>query len=246
VTARIFFKLLSGIFALLLAALITVDYFASKVAAANYIDNLRREMADKGRIMAMSMGSDSNLYRSKLKMMAKAARARMTLVAPDGRVVADSEADPAVMENHRNRPELIDAFQGRQGSSIRHSPTLGVDFLYVAAPLPAGALRLAVPLAEINQQVNSVRNKILYSTALAFLPAVLIAALLAHYLSRRFATITSFAGELAKGNFRARLTDFGRNEFGQLAHKLNETGQNLQKIAQPPQCEDSDASLLER
>ena len=105
-----------------------------------------------------------------------------------------------------------------------------MSFLYVAVPVADGAsaIRIAFPLSEINRQVSQIRGKILVSTALAFLPAILIAATLARYISRRFATIMSHAGELARGNFRARLPDTDSSEFGQLAQTLNETAGNLQ------------------
>src|SRR4029077_2448316 len=102
------------------------------------------------------------------------------------------------------------------------------------------------PLAEINRQVSQIRGKILVSTALAFLPAILIAAVLARYLSRRFATIMSHAGELARGNFRARLPDTDSSEFGQLAQTLNETAGNLQETVSQLQHEHSELEKLER
>jgi two-component system phosphate regulon sensor histidine kinase PhoR len=142
----------------------------------------------------------------------------LTLVRSDGRVTVDSDADAARMENHATRPELKKALAGAPGWSIRRSGTLGIPFLYVASPCRGGAVRLALPYAQVEDQVAQIRAKILTSTALAFLPAILVAALLARWISRHFATIMAHAGELAGGNFRARLPVTGGNEFGQLAH----------------------------
>src|SRR5581483_3630435 len=147
------------------------------------------------------------------------------------------EADPARMENHRTRPELIEAFRGEVGSIIRHSATIGVDFLYVAVPIHNGAIRIAVPLSEIDQQVAGMRMKILASTGLAFLPAIAIAALLARWISRSFGGIMSHAMELARGNFRSRLEPSGGAEFGELARTLNETAANLQQTVEQLQRE---------
>ena len=36
---------------------------------------------------------------------------RITIIAPDGIVIADSEKDPADMENHNDRPEIIEAIE---------------------------------------------------------------------------------------------------------------------------------------
>ena len=108
-----------------------------------------------------------------------------------------------------------------------------------------GALRLALPVAEINQQVNGLRTKILGGTALAFLPAIALAALLARYVSRRFAGIMNYAGQLASGNFHARLPA-DTSEFGQFAAKLNETAAYLQNTVAQLEHEHTELEKLDR
>src|SRR5690349_16673107 len=103
-----------------------------------------------------------------------------------------------------------------------------------------------MPLSEIDRQVSRIRRKLLASTALAFLPAVLIAAILARFISRRMARIMAHAGELARGNFRARLAKTDSSEFGQLARTLNETAENLQKTVAQLQHEHAELEKLER
>jgi two-component system phosphate regulon sensor histidine kinase PhoR len=247
-TGKIFLKLIAGVFCLLLLALVTVDYFASNVAKENYIQNLTQQLTEKGRMLALTFAAPQGLDPDQVRRVARAAGGRITLVRRDGKVLVDSEADPAGMENHIARPELIQAFRSGSGSEIRQSATIGVSFLYVAVPVEGGAsaIRIAFPLSEINRQVSQIRAKILMSTALAFLPAILIAAILARYISRRFATIMSHAGELARGNFRARLLDTDLSEFGQLAHTLNETAGNLEQTVAQLQHEHAELEKLER
>ena len=245
-TGRIFLKLILGVFGLLLIALVLVDYFATQVATDAYIENLRRQLAEKGRMLAWAYPQPERFPAGDARQVARAAGGRLTIVRSDGLVMADSDANPADMENHRTRPELIQALRGAVGSSIRHSATIGVDFLYVAVPIENGAIRIAVPLSQINGQVNEVRTKILASTALAFLPAILIAALLARFISRRFGDILGHAAELAKGNFRARLNRMGGAEFGQLSLRLNETAGNLEQIVGQLQHEHAELEKVER
>jgi two-component system phosphate regulon sensor histidine kinase PhoR len=247
-TGRIFLKLIAGVFCLLLLALVTVDYFATNVAKDNYIQNLTGQLADKGRMLALSLETPESLDAARVRRMAVAAGGRITVVRADGKVVADSEADAAGMENHRTRPELVRAFASGLGSDIRQSATIGVSFLYVAVPVSDGtsAIRVAFPLAEINRQVSEIRGKILVSTALAFLPAILIAAVVARSISQRFATIMAHAGELARGNFRSRLAQTDSSEFGQLAQTLNETAGNLQQTVAQLQLEHAELEKLER
>jgi two-component system phosphate regulon sensor histidine kinase PhoR len=79
---------------------------------------------------------------------------RITIIDNDGTVVADSWENPAVMENHSQRPEVVDAISGGQGSAIRHSATVGENFLYVAIPMRdgekiTGVIRVAATMAHV-------------------------------------------------------------------------------------------------
>jgi two-component system phosphate regulon sensor histidine kinase PhoR len=80
----------------------------------------------------------------------------------------------------------------------------------------------------------------------AFLPAILIAGLLARWISSRFATILAHAGELARGNFHARLSLSGSSEFGQFAQKLNETAGKLQQTVEQLKLEHAELEKVER
>ena len=251
-TGRIFLKLIAGVLCLLLLALFTVDYFATEVARESYIQNLTAQLAGKARILALSVGEAGGFGPERIRSLGEAAGGRVTVVRSDGTVVADSEANAAEMENHRtqSRPELLAAFRGEVGSNQRKSATLGIPFLYVAVPLHTdaveGALRIAQPLSEIDSEAARVRTRILGSTIIAFLPAILIAGLLARWISGRFATIMRYAGELARGNFHARLHLAGTSEFGQFAQKLNETAENLQKTVEQLEHEHAELEKLER
>jgi two-component system phosphate regulon sensor histidine kinase PhoR len=245
-TGKIFLKVILGVFCLLLLALITVDYTASRVANETHIQNLVHQLADKCRMIALSLPDPSTLNAEQARNIAHAAGGRLTVVRSDGKVLMDSDADPAKMENHSGRPELISAFHGEVGWSERQSPTMGVKFLYVAVPVPGGAIRLSMPVSEVDQQVNQVRRKILVSTALAFLPAIVIAALFSRWISARFASIMSHAGELARGNFRARLPHTGGSEFAQIAETLNLTAENFQKTVEQLQREHAELERVER
>ena len=88
---------------------------------------------------------------------ARMADARTTVIDSAGKVLADSEAQPEAMENHASRPEFVSALQGQIGSSTRWSHTVGVEFLYVAVPIPGGAVRMAYPLSAIRQVTATLR-----------------------------------------------------------------------------------------
>lgn len=247
-TGKIFLKLIAGVFGLLLLALLAVDFFATNVAQESYIENLKGQLAGKCRLMALSLARPGGLDVEHARQMAAAAGGRVTVIRSDGQVLVDSEADASTMKNHARRPEVMEALVHGVGSNSRQSATVGVQFLYVAVRVPSGdgVIRIAVPLSEINREVGLIRGKILVSTGVAFLPAILIAGFLARHISRRLAEIMAHAGELARGNFRARLGNIDSSEFGKLSRTLNETAENLQQTVSQLQREHAELEKLER
>ena len=108
---------------------------------------------------------------------------RLTLIAPDGTVLADTGSDTA--ENHADRPEVRSALATGWGEITRSSETLGVPMLYVAKRLSDGSVaRAAMALSSID------------SLVLSAVPALLLAALIALLLSLPLSS--RLAGQLLK------------------------------------------------
>lgn len=249
-TARIFLKLIAVIVCLAGVALLAADLLASSVAEHYLVAHLTAALEGKGRVLVQSHRG-APLPQETIRQLAQAAEARLTVISSDGRVWADSEADPAGMENHLSRPEFQEALRGKVGTVTRSSKTLGIDFLYLALPMEPGpaphyALRLAMPLKAVNEDIHTIRARILQSVALAFLPAVIIAGVLARRLAGRLSEVIAYAGELANGNFQARLPEVDSGEIGILSQKLNETGAKLERTVQQLQTEHAELDRLER
>ena len=87
------------------------------------------------RSAAVTTGAPVSVLDERGRRMGRLLDARVTLIAPDGRVVGDSaETLEAIasMENHATRPEVLEAKALGVGRSRRHSDTLNIDMLYVA------------------------------------------------------------------------------------------------------------------
>ncbi len=245
-TGRIFAKLTIAVLLVLALALAVADRLASRVAEENFIETLTEELGRNGRMLsALSGGAGPKLDGASLRNLGAAFGGRLTIVARDGSVLGDSEADPRQMDNHLDRPEVAAALSGKRGSSIRLSPTVRVKFLYVAVPYPEGALRLAVPLAQVEQRVNDVRWEMQRAVALAFLPAMIVAALFARLLSSRLGSIIEFAGRLSEGDFNARCRVSGASELVFLSERLNESGDKLRLMFEELQREHAELERLE-
>jgi two-component system phosphate regulon sensor histidine kinase PhoR len=246
-TARIFSKLILAVLIVMVVALTAVDLLSARYAEHAYLNGLKTEFTEKIRMFqTMERENLLSLTPQSVHDLARAAGGRLTIIAPDGHVLLDSEADPAHMENHAGRLEVREALQGRIGVAERSSASVGIRFLYIAGPVKAGVARLAVPLSEVEYQVHSLRRALILYTALAFIPGILLAAFFARYYSRRLGAIIDYASTLATGNFSARLEHQGSDELGILGRQLNETGEKLQKMFEELQREHVELEKLER
>src|SRR5215510_11461990 len=101
----------------MLLALVMVDYLATNVAQENYIQNLTAQLAEKCRMIGITPPGPRSFDAATARGLAQSAGGRLTVVRSDGKVLVDSDADAATMENHRNpnRPELMQAFAGKIG-----------------------------------------------------------------------------------------------------------------------------------
>lgn len=70
---------------------------------------------------------------------------RVTLIAPDGTVIADTSANADKMENHLERSEVKQAAENGSGTSVRYSDTLTEKIIYYAVKMSDGnILRVSV------------------------------------------------------------------------------------------------------
>ncbi len=229
---RIFFKLVL-VFTLVIAAATVALDIAITHAWQNSLrhqieDNLRQKTA----MFALRLSSAplSTIDLSKAAQgVAQASGTRVTVIDSQGRVLADSGAEPEQMENHARRPEFQAALAGQAGMDTRRSHTLGVDYLYVAQPVPGGAVRLAVPLSAIAEANRKIWRSLVSASALAGFIAVLLAAWATRSVSVRLERIREFAGKIAEGDFTARLlSQFPNDEIGRVATALDATARKLQ------------------
>ncbi len=159
--------------------------------------------------------------------------ARVTVIAADGRVLADSQHDPATMENHAGRPEVQQALAQGEGRAVRHSDTIERDLLYLARrhqpepDQPPAVLRLALPLAEIEAARAEFRWRLLTASLVILLLAGGVSLLVSRHLVRRIDELKRFAGRITEGDFRPLAAEREGDELAALARSLNQTAARL-------------------
>jgi len=151
---------------------------------------------------------------------------RITLIGPDGRVWADSSADPATLDSHADRPEIVQARSEGWGAAVRWSDSIRREMQYVALSvgLPGelrGYVRVAVPLGVVSARTGTV-HRLVWAIGLSGLAAALLLALgLAFLWSGRIARVTAAARGLSRGDLSTRLDVGGNDEVALLARSLD-------------------------
>ncbi len=156
---------------------------------------------------------------------------RLTIVAGDGTVLADSDADPATMENHASRPEILEARRDGSGFENRWSETIDAQFLYVAVPIdgtPGLISRVAVPIAEIDSTVQRVQRLILAAAAAAIAMSVAIAWFISGRIARPLEDLRHQAHAVAAGDLTARVVPVATHELAEVGHAFNTMTEELQ------------------
>ena len=227
---RIFFKLLA-VFLIVIAATAAILYMMIGNAwEASLRAEIERNLKQKTLLFAHRVEIDHTHTLADIAAQeGQAAGARATVIDASGKVLADSESNPAEMENHAKRAEFAAALAGQTGENERRSATLGIPFLYVAAPISGGAVRLAYPLSDIEAVQAQVRRRLLWGSAIASLIALLIAAGASIWMSRRLQRIVDVAARIERGDLQARVHETPLDEIGRVAAAIDKTAQQVER-----------------
>ncbi len=165
---------------------------------------------------------------------------RLTVIDAKGDVLVDTVADPATMENHRNRPEVAAALAGRTGSDERLSRTTHVQQLYVAVPATRGGahvvVRLSEPLRTLNDQVGQARSVGLLALAFALLITGAVAWRLATSATKPVSALADSAHRMAEGDLSGAIPE-APGELGQLSSALTDLRDQMRDRVQGLEAE---------
>jgi two-component system phosphate regulon sensor histidine kinase PhoR len=243
VRLNLFWKLGFAFFALLIAVLLPVDFYAERALRRDYERAGFEQLAAIARIALANPPQVSSLspaptagsasLRDWVAKMA-ASGVRVTVITATGLVLADSQSDPSTMENHAGRPEIREAFAKGGGQSIRHSITINRDLLYYAARLPVAGgspvvLRFALPLQTVDEELWAFRQRLWLASLLMLLVTGAASLLVSRTFTDRVDRLTKFSRRVAEGDFRPLEADRTGDALEALAVSLNETAARLDR-----------------
>ncbi len=188
-------------------------------------DALSRSAREIALVLERTRDASPETLATVLASADSASGCRVTLIAADGRVIADSRADASALENHGDRPEVAAALAGRTGMDVRHSHSLGVDLQYVAVPALRPSPWAVVRVAEPLEIVRALDRSLLRVSALAVVAVLFASFVLAYWVSGRFAArvkaLEAVATRIGSGDESARALELPSDELGRLGAALN-------------------------
>ena len=216
--------------ALIFTTMLILGIYLSKYIEKSYVNVLKRQMSTQALIVAEVSPIEWNREGEDdfAKYWATVLGERITLITIDGVVIGESEEDRMLMDNHSNRPEVIEALGTGEGSSIRFSHTTGYDMLYTAVRTPQGILRLSAPLNTLKQDIVRLQRTLVEASLLAALLAALFAIWIAGRISRPVKFLTNAAQQMADGQPITQPMTSSLDEIDRLTHAFNRMSVKIQ------------------
>jgi two-component system phosphate regulon sensor histidine kinase PhoR len=234
---RLLWQLFPSYLLIVLISLVAVTLYATTSLKHFYLDQVADDLQVRAHLLEKQILQligplDAEVIDELSKEIGKLSATRITVILPSGTVIGDSNDNPARMDNHAMRPEVIEARKGLVGTSIRYSTTLQQKMMYVAIPLSDGdnimaVIRTCFPVTTIDKKLKSIQVKIVFGGLLI----ALLAAVLSLYVSRRISQpiekLKEGSEHFARGDLSYRLPETDLEEIGSLAETLNQMAGQL-------------------
>jgi two-component system phosphate regulon sensor histidine kinase PhoR len=210
------------------AILLGLAFVLDRTLEGIFLDDLTQSLVAQARAVRVALPEDIEGLEARTVELGDRLGVRITVVATDGVVLADSVRDPATMENHAGRPEIRSALDGSIGVASRVSETTGEPYRYVALP-PEGdeVVRVALPLSIVQERLGHVRRLIGVGTGLAALVGVVAVWLIARGLTRPLRRLSESVERISAGDLDTRVPDDGTAELALLGRTLNRMQREL-------------------
>lgn len=266
--ARIRWRVLGSFLAVMVLVILVQALVSGYVLRGAFLSNLETDLAREARGLSVTLSAtvpaaatpsdtgaaltDPATLEEFARRMETATDTRITVIAHDGTVLADSEEDPSLMENHRSRPEVATALAGSEGRARRVSATLKEEMLYLAVPIEAGDLpwssgvvRVAVPTSRVDPLLGYVLRLPFLVSLLLLAPILLLAYLVSRSFTRPIECLRTMAVGVADGDLSHRVGLRRSDELGQLGQALNHMADELEsRVSRLAAEEEQSAEIL--
>ncbi len=236
---RLLWQLYPSYLLITIISLIAVTWYASESLKHFFLEQTASDLKVRARFFEKQVLEhidplDEKAVDLLCKKIGKSAATRITIILPSGKVVGDSEKDPARMDNHVDRPEFIEALNGPSGTSTRYSRTLEKDMMYVGIPIKKknhilAVVRTSVPVNDIDLVLKSMKIKIAFGCLVVAVFAAMLSLFVSRRITRPIEQIKIWAESITRGEFHLRPQVAESEEIGALSESLNQMAVELRE-----------------
>ncbi len=230
-TRRLFWKLVPSYLLITLAALLAAGLYASSAVEKIYRQQTVRDLTARAALARDQLGpllaaERREQVHSVAVRLGRASGTRITVVAPDGEVIGDSQEVPGTMDNHADRAEIRAALAGRAEHSERFSDTLQTHQTYVALPVASdgrliGVVRVSIATSDVREMIRSLHLRLAWAGLIVALLAAGISLFVARRIARPLEEIQRGAERFADGDLQHKLPIPHTAEVAALAESMN-------------------------
>lgn len=236
------YKLIFSYILIILISFGFVVFFLDKNLEEKSLQDIKSSLVNEANLIESQVSTEDlkkenlDFLEALVKNLGPRIKSRITIVNNQGKVLADSEksqVEVLKMESHADRPEIRLALAGNIGEEIRYSSTLKIDMLYVALPIREkdqilGAVRLALPLSNVQRTLSVIKRAILLSLLFALGLAFVLGSVLTAGIIKPINKIIHISRKFSTGDFSHTILLDSQDEIGELAATLNKMAKDIE------------------
>jgi len=229
---------------LILMIMLGLGIYLSNLVRQDYLANLEAQLTVAARMISDAVGPELSNYTNSDAVDALAKRyaqllgMRVTIIAPDGTVLGESDENRVLMDNHLTRPEVAQALAQGVGTSTRLSNTVKYQMMYLAVTEKSGQqvvgiARVALPLKQVETDVRQLQSAVMGATLLAAALAILLATWIAERISHPLRELIEAVEHMTDRGLKEKripshLIPSTSDETGKLTRAINTMASELQ------------------
>jgi len=234
---RLLWQLFPSFLLITFSAVIVIIFYSYFIIGEIYLQGKSSDLESRielveNQILSLLVGNEFAKMDSLCKDIGKRSQTRFTVILSNGVVVADSDKNPVLMDNHLSRPEIKQCFDDDTGTSVRYSQTLNTEFIYVAKHITRKSqtlcvIRSSVPLTFLGKTLQVFKNRFLTAGLLITAIIALVSLLVSRNISKPLETMLRGIERFSEGELSFRLTRSGSFEMARLTDALNQMAAQL-------------------
>ncbi len=234
---RLLWHLYPSYLLITLVSVSALSWYAVRSLKQFYLEERARELEGRAILIREMLRTEFAAGRAEqidafTRQLGSTADVRITIIAGDGEVLADSKENAASMDLHAGRPEVVGALGQGRGVSIRYSHTLERSMMYVAilADMPGPekiVVRVATPISAVQSALRDAIGRIAIGGLGVAGLATALCLFVAWRITLPIAEMKRGADRFARGEFDIKLPVPASAELGSLAEAMNRMAQQL-------------------